>query len=275
MRQHLLSKLAAVRRSIYATSSIGFRLAAVLIKFSLDATILGFGQALYKVFLKEGVTGLPPVGGVPVEEVDPKRIPIDYGKDFANIVYHALVRQARGTLRGGGEDFAYDVMQEVALKASQGIPALQGRSLQEAQSYILKMASWRLKDLLRTHKGRPMESLDVPVGQENKTPLVEMLENPRSMPHLYEALAGRDFRKVLPKIERDLRTTVNEGAVQYLEALLEDPEATDIELVGDTLKGVPPMLPYFIENPVSNTNFRTRIRPKIVKVLRENLQEVV
>lgn len=277
MRQHLLSKLAAVRRSIYATSSFEFRLAAVLLKFSLDLTIKSFGQILYKTFLKEGVTGMPPINGKPAEEVDPKKIPLDYGSDFASLVYKTLLRRAASFFKGGSQDIVHDVMQEVAASATQGIPEVHGRTLQQARSWILKQTDWRLQDMVRKQRGRgertrSMESLDVPADPATATPLVEMLQNPRSLPHLYEALAGRDFRKIVPKIERDLKK-IDDGAAQYFFALLEDPDATDVELVGDSHKGIPATIPYYVENPVSNTNFRTRIRPKIVDVLKKNLKE--
>jgi hypothetical protein len=258
------------RRLIWATLPFHYRWAELLIRLAVDPQTT-FGQIIYTVFLRRGVTGMPEINGKPAEEYDLNKaphhlVPPGYGRDFASKVWAAAVRLL-------GPDGAQDMMQELMLTIQSRPEKLsEGRTLSQAQGYVLGMLKLESLEAIRLRKRHPGDYGEhLPAGGgEDDAPKVELADT-SAVVEIMEWINEQSRGKVMPALMRDLARIP--GAVPYVQAVLRD-GLTDAEIVGDYRKGRPAAVEWFQENPMTVQNFGNRVKPKIREVFQKYVQDL-
>lgn len=273
----LLRQANQVRRLVWASAPFGVRLAAVLHRLSLDSAS-AFGSAVYTIFMQAGADDdMDLIDGMrPSEWIKQRRgrqCPPSYrqAKDFGRRAYATALRVARGN-RSAAEDALMNAMVKV-MKSHDHF--LKIPVLKTSENYVLKIIENEVKMAQRGDK-----HLDIGTpGQEERD------EHNMTMTQLNPP-DPEDFGETvewLEKLER-LKTyqgpilsdlaKVHPSAPEYLKALIADPHATDVEILGDPKTGKPAQWAYFQEHITSPQFLSQKVKPRLRQVLQKYVNKV-
>ena len=266
------------RRLLWASLPFQTRLAELLFRLAVDSKE-AFGRAIYTIFVKQKVQGMPDIKGLPAEMYDLDRspghmVPPGYGKDFGRIVWVTFVRKWKGDV-----ELVQDAMQNVVLSLSKRPDGYlrEGSTLSEAQKYVLSAVYNAGNTIYKTRKKRPSDyGLTPPEvlepkeewGGEGESREVDY-SDPKALSTLMEEVSRN---RLMPALIRELNRIP--GATEYVEGVI-DTGLPDIQLVGDYRKGIPAVLPYFQEHPISVQGFEQGTKTKLRKVLRKYINEML
>jgi DNA-directed RNA polymerase specialized sigma24 family protein len=267
----LISAADKQRRLLWASLPFSTRLAELFFRIAVDPKET-FSRIIFTVFVRRGVTGLPPIKGAPAEQFDLAHapghtVPPGYGKEFGAKVWATMVAKFKDP------EIVADAMQDTALKFTSRPDHLEeGVSLSKAQSYVMTSVSNACQDAYRHRRKHPGDYGEgAPAGGgEEDAPKVD-LEDPDSLSGVVDWLNEESRGKLIPALMRDLSRIP--GAAEYVQAVIEL-GLTDNEIVGDYRKGRPAAVPYFQENPMTVQNFGNRVKPKIRQVFQKYVDQL-
>jgi DNA-directed RNA polymerase specialized sigma24 family protein len=276
-RQASLLRLASsTERQIWANAHFGIRMAAVMKRLASDISRV-FGSAVYTIFMRAGVDMLDDIGGIPAIEWIKQRKGRQCPENYPQAVKFGKRAYAMSLRYAGGDDSAVEeAMQETMVKVLQN-PGnfLNIPSLPMAEQYVLKLLHNVGADQARRRGRNPEKAMGLPGQSPDGDDATAWM--PRDPHELAQSLEWRQMLKRLERHEtsimRDL-AKIHPGAGEYIKALIDNPRVKDSELIGDQQTDKPASLPGFIEKPVSKQYFNKAIKPRIMGVLRNYVEQV-
>lgn len=227
-------------RRAYSSLPWGYRLAEMIVRIGSD-TAADFGRTAYALFAYCGVTGLPDIKGQPGESAVPKKpgesaksylprflraAPTTYGSAFGRKLYLILLRKHMT------ETVAEDVLQEMAASlftSTTAITALEGRTLREAESYMLRSVNLRGIDVERKNRtfdrrrpDRKTEIVNVDEGtNEEGAPSGVVLSDPKAWSALEDMLPETEMRAILEKVREAVPAKWKDDVAAYFDLALD------------------------------------------------------
>jgi uncharacterized protein (DUF1778 family) len=260
----LLKQADKVRRILWASLPFEYRFAHVYLKLATSPQE-AFGNVAYTAFLRHGITGMPLHNGKLPDVSGSKISPPGYGKEFGERAWRTMVSKYKNIWRSRLDDALSDAFQSASYQMHTASLKLSSDfNLRDAETYALKVVDNEVKMLFRSRKEeRFIYDLDDPGARGRKIKRINVHQD------VADAIEKMDFHSYhLPVLYKEL-AKIHPGAPGYIQALFDDPEATDVALVGDPLKGIVAQVPYFQENPISKQHFNSNIKPKILRVIEE------
>lgn len=245
-KARLIEASHALQRKVYASLPWGVRLGHLLFNLRYAADPSTFGKLAYGIMLMQGVEGLPRTSIVPttIREID--RLPRAYGLEFGNRA-QAI---ARKYLRS--DDDVAEVLSKAALKlvsSDSGKTALKGKTVRDAENYVLRLVQNQALDFLRSQKVRRYEDIS------------EMINEPGSWDNLAELIPEAEQERIKEELESAVSPKLMPDLPLYFELLLDG--HSNKQIAEDR------MLPSLKEKPMSQQGL-AKYRDKIKDVLRSH-----
>lgn len=219
MRQiRLASEARQLKRRIFASLPFQIRVAYFAIRLAVQSDE-EFGRILYAYFAMRGVKGLPEIKGKTVEDLgfvglDPRsklnmvvrKLPKGYGKVFGKkakaIIYKILLTKNVGDV----EDIVESSMSHIMLMLISKMPNMEGKTLKEAELYIINSLKNFISNYLKRHS--TWKEQQMPETEEG-----EILEfsDPSSL---------QNFLKAIPRPQQFLRELLNVAQTENQETML-------------------------------------------------------
>ena len=245
-KTRLIEAATALQRTVYRALPWGLRLGHLLFHLRFGADARNFGQLAYGLFHLCGVNGLPRTPFVPktIREID--RLPDGYGSTFGERARRDAVKYLRES------DQVDEALSIVALKliSNKSVEqSVRGKSVDQAENYVLRMVQNQSLDMLRSEKTRRHEDIN------------ELLHEPGSWESLGELIPEREQEAIKRELEQAVSPRMMPDLPEYFELLLS----------GVSSKAIAEgrMLPSLRERPISQQAL-AKYRSKIKDVLRSH-----
>lgn len=266
-QNRLLTACTNTCRQIWASMPFGLRLAELLLRLAEDQT-QNFGRTMYGEFLMKGVQGMPPIRGVPAESTKfwhaqrnpADSLPTNYGSDFGNHAWRTLMKKVPGISLADAKDALQDTAIDFVGGASRHLD--ETFTLEHAEYYVINAVVNRGKMSLRS-RSRRREDYVREDTEKGGVPNFDHVDRD-SIQDFNDFVKARSMQKIMPQILRDLERA-HPAAADYVRLVLET-GLPENQIVGDPRKGVPSMIPYLKENPITPQGFNFRVKPKIREV---------
>ena len=201
----LLTSANAIRRRIWASLPFKVRLAEMLMRLAVSSSE-AFGRAVYGIFKKQGVVGLPESMSDLTREA----------KDFGSLVFKTLMGKFGAQLGAGVEDVMSAFMLRLLKGGEHNIKA--GTSLDEARGIVMLGVKNEALNHVKSRKRRqPFEQGLMKPGDEGEKEID--MNDPHALNKLEDAVGERFLFEKLRHIKNDLEK-VHEDALLYLKLLL-------------------------------------------------------
>jgi hypothetical protein len=232
LQAKLASRAATLSRKIYASLPFEYRVARLLVQLKIASIEETYGRVFYAEFIKAGVTGMPNVGKMPVEELKDKLIrkgnqaaallPIGYGGKFGREMW-TIAKKGLGSF--GSDDNVMDVMQNVVTELYAGSQKeIKAVPLATAESFVKKRVLWRAQDAQRQMKGRRDRSQSL---TDTETQMQIDLMDENALKKFVQLLGPRGERTLLQEL-RGVDPKHPERAWEWIEAQLEGKSGREI-----------------------------------------------
>jgi DNA-directed RNA polymerase specialized sigma24 family protein len=262
----LIRTAGEIRRVIWASLPFRERLAEVLCKLASSGTD-AFGTVLYGLFLQSGVEGMPAVNGKPasewVAEHSVRRLPAVYGREFGRKAFLSLMRKFHDP--NIVEDLMSDFLARFLEKAGQYLKP--GTSLREAEAYVLRSLYNEGINQLRRKRWEIGESALKREDEDEGPGFLDRAPTQEQEKLLLKLLNSSPVRSKLRHI--------HQSAEQYLRLSLEG--YTDVEILGNPVKGVPSMLdhPFNAEGGTLTPSAWDKYKKLIFQALKSGYEDAI
>lgn len=282
---HLTITAATLRRRIFASLPRSVRVAHLFSVLSASNQY-NWAVAMYGIFGRAGISEMPEIKGQPFYEWmerAPKdqgfpRIPTSPTISDAKIFGEKAWKKAYATARQLGMsnpvEGANEALQATYIHFHQNWRKFDDRfTLHQAENYVIYKMKGILKDWMKTlrRRGEP-ESLTRPDDEGGGEVQVDV-EDTSDLEVFEDYIIDRTTGQLHRDLQRLLQRSFDWPADEYVMGLVLDYGTQ--ELVGDTRKGKPALIPYFQQNPTSLQNFSKNYQPKVLRVLEDYIRGAV
>lgn len=250
----LIDKAASLARKAYQALPFGVRLADLLYRLAFDPQA-DFGRSIYSYFITRDVTGLPDIKGQPALSypIDLRRnklAPPGYGKQFGHEMWRRMLRKYKNP------ELVEDAFNTVVVKLWSNPNLMkEGKSLRSAEGYVFTMLNNWFIDYFRTQKRHREESI-FGEGDEGEDLEFQMLDQD-TLHKLDDIISPSEWNRTLREMDRK----VHPDASLWVKLMIDGYNSK--EVVGDPVHGKPGMLPYLNDHPMTYSNWKARIEPKL------------
>lgn len=225
-----------IQRQIYASLPIGERVLDVIVRIASESSeyasmIRGFGRAIYAEFLRAGVKDMPPIRGVPVENIQLNlkdrnlalKLPEGYGADFGAKAWRTAFKITKNP------DLAASAIAEYAAKVAKSPPYDPTNNLKQAEFFALRGVQFAAQQIVRNFmRDRDREGLGLDVDHLDDEGRHQEIHIRESDPHAIEKFEDVLSRHDVQKLVAYLNQTVHPDAGLYFSLSAEGYEDSEI-----------------------------------------------